>query len=220
MTMASWASFGTWFKKSSEINEQRWVVLDVESSGLNIQQDQLLSIGCIAIGFYANHAHIELGDSFEVVLRQKDGDEMPDKANILLHGIGVGAQRAGVAQYEALQAFAAYVGNSPLLAFHAAFDEAMIARSCRVTLGFRLRNPWLDIEHLACVVCPHIKARSLDEWLMQFGIHCGARHQAASDALATAELLQKLWPQVRLQMRKPGFRSAAKLAAHRKWLPP
>jgi DNA polymerase-3 subunit epsilon len=32
----------------------------------------------------------------------------PDKANILLHGIGVGAQRAGMPPAEALAAFARY----------------------------------------------------------------------------------------------------------------
>ena len=41
-------------------------------------------------------AHITLADSFEVVLRQPHDTHAPDKANILLHGIGVGAQRDGV----------------------------------------------------------------------------------------------------------------------------
>ena len=47
----------------------RWVVLDVESSGLNPTADRLLAIAAIAVRTDGGQPRIALGDSFEVVLR-------------------------------------------------------------------------------------------------------------------------------------------------------
>ena len=195
----------------------RWVVLDVESSGLDPATDRLLAIAAIAVRTDGARPRIALGDSFEVVLRHDA--PVADKGNILLHGIGVGAQRRGVDPARALHGFMHYVGASPLIAFHAAFDRALLLRTCDATAITRPSNPWLDLEPLAAVLHPQSRARSLDEWLAQMQIHCAVRHQAAADALATAELLLKLWPAVAAELGGgAGFAAAQKLAARRKWL--
>jgi DNA polymerase III subunit epsilon len=199
----------------------RWLVLDVESSGLDTRADRLLAIAAVAVHHADGSApRIVPGDSFEVVLRQAGDSPGPaDKANILLHHIGVGAQRQGVVSEDALLAFERFVGNSPLIAFHAAFDRAMIDRACDQYLGRRLPNAWLDLEPVAAVLHPAVRARALDDWLAHFGIGCAVRHQAAADTLATAELLLKLWPGVRRQVRTPGFAALVELAAQRRWVP-
>jgi len=78
------------------LDDFRWVVLDVESSGLNVTSDRLLAIAAIAVHVESKTLRIALGDSFEVLLR--NDVQVADKSNILLHGIGVGAQRQGVEQ--------------------------------------------------------------------------------------------------------------------------
>jgi DNA polymerase-3 subunit epsilon len=200
------------------IDDDRWVVLDVESSGLDPKRDRLLAIAAIALTMEGRIPRICLGDSFEVVLRQDT--TAVDKHNILLHGIGVGAQRQGVEPRLALEAFERWLGDSPLIAFHSAFDEALIQRASRVALGRRLRNPWLDLADVAQVARPEQRARSLDEWMDALGIQCAVRHQAAADTLATAELLLKLWPAVRAHGGGDGWASLRRLAAHRRWLTP
>ena len=196
----------------------RWVVLDVESSGLNPNADRLLAIAAIAVRTDGRQPRIALGDSFEVVLRHDVS--VADKHNILLHGIGVGAQRQGVAPAAALADFKRFIGHSPLLAFHAAFDAALILRACDAARVHRPRNPWLDIEPLAAAVYPKVKSRSLDEWMVTLQIECAVRHQAAADTLATAELLLKLWPgAVKEAEGALRFAAARRLAAQRKWLP-
>jgi DNA polymerase-3 subunit epsilon len=194
----------------------RWVVLDVETSGLDPKRDRLIAIAAIAVRLDRGQPRIGLGDSFEVVLRQPE--LAPDKPNILLHGIGVGAQREGVEPRMALEAFERWLGDAPLIAFHAAFDEAMIRRAMREVLGRRLANAWIDLQPVAAAVQPKVKARSLDEWLDHFGIECAVRHQAAADALATAELLQVLWPAVRAQVAAADFGALQRLAAQARWL--
>jgi DNA polymerase-3 subunit epsilon len=200
-----------------EVDEGRWVMLDVETSGLDPHRDRLLAIAAIALRVDWAHKRlsVDLGDSFEVVLRQQEVTAAKD--NILLHGIGVQRQREGMAPEVALQAFADYVGRSPLLAFHAAFDQAMITRHARQHLGQALANPWVDIEYLCAVTHENVRARSLDEWMRHFGIECAVRHQAAADTLAECELLLRVWPRVAAQC--GGWADVERMARQQRWIP-
>lgn len=208
-----------WWRRGAAAagDDARWVMLDVESSGLDPKHDRLLAIAAIALHRGGGAPQLALGDSFELVIRQQDA--AVDKANILVHGIGVGAQRAGTEPAQALAAFEHWVGDSPLLGFHVAFDEALIQRAMRAALGRVLANPWIDIADVARVVRPDVAGRSLDEWMDALGVRCALRHQAAADTLATAELLLKLWPQVLAQRQGDDWRALARLASQRRWLP-
>lgn len=205
-----------WFGRRGG-DASRWLVLDVESSGLDPTRDRLLAIAAVAVQADGARLVVRPGDSFEVVLRQPD--VAPDKANILVHGIGVAAQRAGVEPAAALQAFVDFAGDAPLVAFHAAFDRALIERALRAVLGRKLPNAWLDLADLAPVLRPDLKAKALDEWLAAYGLTVAVRHQAAADTLATAELFQKLWPLARAQGADARFASVSKIAAARRWMP-
>lgn len=209
-----------WFKRRAApaADDGRWVVLDVESSGLDPKRDRLLAIAAVAMRRDGEGApRVALADSFEVVLRQPE--VAVDKANILVHGIGVGAQRQGVEPAQALEAFERWAGAAPLFGFHVAFDEALIQRAMRAALGRSLPNAWIDLADVAQVVRPDVPGRSLDEWMEVLGIRCAVRHQAAADTLATAELLMRLWPQVVAQKQGDDWRALSRLAAQRRWLP-
>ncbi len=197
----------------------RWVVIDVETTGLDPSRDRLLAIAGIALQRDAQRLAIVLHDRFEVLVHHDAGP--PDKPNILVHGIGVGAQRTGAPAPQALRAFQAWAGDAPRLGFHVGFDRAVIERAER-DAGVALDRPgssvqWVDLEPLAALTQPQAKARTLDEWLRHFGIPCLQRHQAAADALATAELLLRLWPRLRAEGAGDGP-SLARLAAARRWL--
>lgn len=183
-------------------NPDRWVVVDVESSGLNPKRDRLISIAACAIVFdQQRRPRIDMGDTFEVVIRQPpEVIGMVDKSNILIHGIGLGAQQRGVQAAQALESFLAYVDDSPMIAFHSWFDEILINKAMRKVLGKSTHAHWLDLEHLAAVLHRENHQLPLDVWMQRYGIVCEERHQAAADVLATAQLLMKLWPL--LQKRK------------------
>jgi DNA polymerase-3 subunit epsilon len=207
-----------WFgaDKGPPVDTTRWVVLDVETTGLDMRHDQLLAIAAIAVRFdSAGAPRIMLADSFEAVLQHQSAST--DKDNILLHGIGVGAQRAGAPPAQVLGAFEQWAGASPLLAYHAAFDQTMIARAMQQACGRRLANPWLDLAPVASGLYPAVGGRALDDWLAHFGIECAVRHQAAADTLATAELLLRLWPAARTK-RCESFEGLDALARHQRWL--
>ena len=210
-----------WFGgvRTRPASARRWVVVDVETSGLDLRHDRLLAIAAIALRIDGDATpRIDLGDSFEAVLRQ-DRAPPADKPNILLHGIGTGAQRAGAPVAEVLVAFERWLGDAPLIAFHAVFDQTMIERAMRASLGHALPQPWLDLEPVADALHPGVGGRALDDWLRHFGIDCAVRHQAAADTLATAELLLRLWPAARSQACIT-FAALQQLAAQRRWLVP
>jgi DNA polymerase-3 subunit epsilon len=222
---AWWEGCSAWLRRATgargcAVDETRWVMLDVETSGLDPRRDRLLAVAAIAlrVDWSTRRITITLGDSFEVVLRQEQLTEAKD--NILLHGIGVQRQREGMAPEQALAALADFVGHSPLLAFHAAFDRALITRHMKLHLGQAyprgLPNPWVDIEPLCAVTHEQVRARSLDEWLAHFNISCAVRHQAAADTLAECELLLRIWPRVAAQCRC--WADVERLAAQQRWI--
>lgn len=174
------------------MEQSRLVVVDVETSGLNIKKDRLIAIGAVAVV----NGRVALADSLEIVLQQQ---KVSDKDNILIHGIGGEVQREGVPPAQALLSFLEYVGKSPLVAFHTAFDQAMIGRAVRTFLGFRLEHPWTDLAYVAPALYPRLcrSHRSLDHWMEYFQISNYARHSALADALSTAELLLALRPRLK-----------------------
>jgi len=169
------------------IEDSRYVVVDVETSGLNILKDRLIAIGAVAV----DGGSIPIQDSMEIILQQQ---RISDHDNILIHGIGGTAQAEGIPPVEAMLTFLEYVGKSPLIAFHVAFDKTMIDRALKTFLGLRFNHPWADLAYIAPALYPELARshRSLDHWMEHFELSNYARHSALADALSTAELMLAL----------------------------
>jgi DNA polymerase-3 subunit epsilon len=183
-------SLSTWkalprTKSGAPFNNSRCVVVDVETSGLNLQNDRLISIGAVAVV----NGKIVLGDSFYVVLQQTTAS---NKENILLHGISNTAQTEGVPAADALLGFLKFLGKDTLIAFHVTFDQTMIQRAIRHYLGFSFKHTWIDMAYVMPALNPGLATqyRSLDDWISHFEIRNDARHNALADALVTAQLYQ------------------------------
>lgn len=208
----------------------RWVVLDVEATGLDAHRDRLLAVAAVAVRVPGpgsggqGRAEIVLGDAFECVLREDPAAQPPlgdqARANILLHGIGLGERRHGVDPLQAMQALQGWLAGAPVLGFHVAFDETLLQRQRRVLGLPPLRQPFVDLEHVAQALTPQAGGRSLDDWMARLGVQCAERHRAAADALATAEVLLHLWPALRREQRgrAVGLADLQRLARARKWL--
>ncbi|MDH5752684.1 MAG: 3'-5' exonuclease, partial [Deltaproteobacteria bacterium] len=109
----------------------------------------------------------------------------------LVHGITHEQQAAGDPEPEVLLDFLEFAGKSPLVAFHAPFDQTFLKRYMKTHLGLGFNNPFLDLAWLMPALVPveNSKLVGLDEWLKKFGISVNVRHSAEEDAMVTAELL-------------------------------
>lgn len=179
---------------NADLRSQRWVVVDLETSGLNLNRDQVLSIGAVVI----EDSAVDFSQMFERTLQRAETKLSP---SVLIHGLGPSAIAAGSDPAEALLEFMAFVGDSPLLAFHAPFDQHMLSRALKDSLGYRLAHPFLDVADIAPMLCPeaNIREAGLDDWISHFKLQVGERHHASADALATAELMLILFNRARQQ---------------------
>ena len=176
------------------LREQRWVVLDLETTGLNMSKDRVLSIGAVVI----EDGAIDFRQQFERTLQCR---ELKLSPSVLIHGLGPNAIAAGSDPAEALLQLLEFIGDSPVLAFHAPFDQHMLGRAVKEHLGHKLQHVFLDVADIAPFLCPQAQIREagLDEWIEWFRLEVFERHNASADALATAELALILFSRARAQ---------------------
>lgn len=207
-------------KTSARINprlplgELRWVVVDVETGGLNPHVDSLLSIGAVEI----RNGRIRLDGSFEASLQQATATS---HENILVHGLTHSQQLSGMAARDVLLDFAEFAADSPCVAFHAGFDRTALQVAMRKELGWDFSGHWLDAAVIAPLLFPKLAntCRSLDDWLGALSIQNYARHSAVADAAATAQLWLILLDAATRQNIFT-LKSLEDLAHARKWLGP
>ena len=169
------------------LSAQRWLVVDVETTGLDMQRDRLLAIGAVLV----EGATIRVDQSFEVVI----GQATPSVTdNILIHRISGSEQLGGVDAAIALVEFLDFSKKLPCVAFHAAFDETILKRAIEEHLGIDYSPPFIDLALLAPALVSEAtqSLRGLDDWVEHFSIAISARHRAIADAVGTAQLLQVL----------------------------
>ncbi|MDP2805725.1 MAG: 3'-5' exonuclease [Gallionellaceae bacterium] len=197
---------------AAPLSQTRCVVVDVETSGLNLMEDRLISIGAVAMV----NGRIALGDSFSIVLQQST---VSSKENILLHGIGGSNQTEGVPAADALLAFLEFLQKDPLIAFHVTFDQTMIQRAMRQYLGFKFKHAWLDLAYLMPGLNPPLASRyrSLDDWINHFNIRNDARHNALADALVTAQLFQVASDQAK-NKKANNYKALCDLESAQRWV--
>jgi len=173
---------------STSLKSTRFIVLDLETTGLNIHKDQVIAIGAVAI----ENNEIQLSQSFECTLLRplKKLDD-----TVLIHGISPEEVALGEAPEQALFDFMHYAGESVFLAYHAPFDQAMLSRALKQDLSIPLKHSFFDIADIApalfpiCELSRSKKHAGLDDWVNYFGLNVSNRHNASADALATAEIM-------------------------------
>lgn len=165
------------------LDDLRFIVLDLETTGLNPAKDKVIAIGAVAIDGMA----IPLSDQFDLVLRRP---ELDISETVLIHGIGPEALTRGHETRDALLRLLEWMNGDPILAFHSAFDRKFLEKALRQQLNYTQTHTWLDVAELMPAFFSESMEsnKRLDHWAEHFGLDIAARHHAAADALATAEL--------------------------------
>ncbi len=173
----------------------RYVVLDLETTGLNPTHDQVVSIAAYRIV----EGRILLGDNFNSLIN-------PDRAippsAIKIHGIVPAMVARAPLLEEILNAFLRYLGTDILVGYHVKFDLNFLNICMQQRYGFPLQNLVVDAmcmcrkilvpRHLRSYVIKFKGHQDLDAVAAQLGIQIHERHTAQGDALATAMIFQRI----------------------------
>lgn len=182
-----WQEYSKKFKtkQPNSFENTRFVIFDTETTGLDISNDSILSIGAIAI--YKNK--IDVADSFEIYLKQAQFKA----ETVAFHGILKEGKLTKISEAEALENFVAYIGNAVLVAHHAAFDIEMINTALKRLDLPKLKNKTIDTGILYKKLEGKKDAHfNLDVLSDEFNIPQHDRHTAAGDAFITALLFLKI----------------------------
>ena len=182
-----WKQYSKKFKQKQpkSIENTRFVVLDTETTGLDIINDRILSIGAICI--FSNN--IDVADSFEIYLKQ----EAFKAETVEIHGILKEGKLTKLSEAEAIEKFIDFIGNAVLVAHHTAFDIEMINAALKRMELPKLKNKTIDTG----ILYKKLEGKkdshfNLDVLCEEFNIPKHDRHTAAGDAFITALLFLKI----------------------------
>lgn len=167
--------------------ERDYLVLDIETSGLDAKQAQIVSVGWVCI----HHGVIELDSARHIVLENADigdtvGIHMITDADVLEHG---------KKQQSVLRYLRHLLRNRILVIHHAPLELSFLKQAWQTE-----KLPSFTIRWLDTLGIERAKANRSQQPIQEGGFRLGAcreryglpeyqGHDALTDALATAELL-------------------------------
>ena len=182
-------------KGSSKALACRYVVVDLETTGLSLARDQVLSLGAVRLD------QGEAGDEdffYELV---NPGCRISSESQ-QIHGISPEMVSDARCFDEVFSDFLTYLGGDIIVAHHARFDLHFLNVAMRRAHGFNLQNLVLDTE----LMCRHHKVRppimpfapmtnpggmNLGKLARTMGVRVGDRHTSIGDAVMTAGIFLK-----------------------------
>lgn len=164
---------------------KRYVVFDMETSGLDWKEDVILSIGCIGITDNA----IEVNDFLEVHIQQ----DRFSPQSVAMRGV-IQDSNEKVVEAEGLIRFLNFAKDATLVGHNVNLDIEMLNQALkRLDLG-RLKNPVMDtnVLFLKWKDLPEEEHATLDELCDALKIKKTDRHTASGNAFTTALVFLKL----------------------------
>jgi len=172
--------------KNNSLKTTRFVVFDTETTGLNLKEDYILSIGTVTVQNFS----INVADSLECYLLQNHFNTK----TVEIHGILKTGNITKIEEKKAIKLFLKHIEGAILVAHHVAFDVAMINQALKRMHLPKLKNKLIDTGQLYQKT-KYVKDHnhySLDQLCELFNITKHDRHTASGDAYLTAVLFLKL----------------------------
>lgn len=167
--------------------ELAYTVFDTETTGLNPSGgDEIIQFGAIRIV----NGRLLRSERFEQLV---DPGREIDTASEAIHGISRERLRGEPDISSVLPRFYAFAQGTVLVGHNAAFDMRFLQMKEAAT-GLRFDQPVLDTLLLSAVLHPNQDTHKLDAIAERFGVPLLDRHDAAGDALVTAQLFLRMIP--------------------------
>jgi DNA polymerase-3 subunit epsilon len=163
------------------LESARFVVVDLETTGLRPGQSRICEIGAVRVDGLVS------AGTFETLV--DPGEPLP-RLVASLTGIADADLAEAPGPAEAVRRFLAFAGDSVLVAHNARFDLAFLDREVERLTGRRVAAPVVDTVGLARrLLAGRVSRASLASLSHFFGTSVRPCHRALPDAQATAEVL-------------------------------
>lgn len=183
--------FKTSFGRRTPLNEVRFVVLDLETTGLDVKKDRMLSLGAMVV----QAQEIRVAERLEYFIHQP---QYQPNQSVNIHGIMPQQNANGITEEMAIKHLLSFLQQSVIVGHHIGFDIAILNQATKRIYGKALLNKVIDTRVLAERVQglrlgenPR-EVFTLDQVCQTFNIRLHERHTAAGDTLLTALLFLKL----------------------------
>ncbi len=169
---------------SNKFAQEKYVVVDVETTGLSAEEHEIIEIGAIIV----NNQQIEA--KFHSLVRAKESISQVIAA---LTGLTDDIlQREGRELAEITKEFLVFAGDLPVVSHNADFDYGFLraaCESCRLPL---FSNQRIDTLALAKRLVDDVQNYKLKTLLTHFGIEASGAHRSLDDCFSTKQLYEKL----------------------------
>lgn len=162
------------------LDELEFVAIDLETTGLNNDRDEIIEIAAIRF------KGMEVVAEFDTFVKPKG--KLPKFIEYLTHISPQDLQTAPTVK-EALMEFIDFIGDSVLVGHNVAFDVGFLDSNLIRTGQFQLKNKTWDTAEISRIYLPTTSDHKLRTMVEHFGIELNNAHRADADATATGKLL-------------------------------
>lgn len=166
------------------LSDKKFVVLDIETSGLNEADDKIIEVGAVKIcdKQITSYQRLIKQDSLELspAITHLTGLTDRDLAN------------RGVSPSAALNGLKQFIGDLPILGYNIAFDTRFINNELRSMNEELLDNREIDVMRFIKKEKMFLENYTLDNVLKVYGIATPVPHRALGDAKLIAKLALKV----------------------------
>ena len=114
--------------------ENEWVALDCETTGLNVNTDEIISIAAVRIA----GKRVMTSERLELLVRP---ERRVSAESVRIHQLREQDVARGMAPEEAMTRLMHFIGSRPLVGYYLEFDIAMIDRALAPILGIEMGLP-------------------------------------------------------------------------------
>lgn len=171
-------------KASGKPLPERYIVVDVETTGLSAAEHEIIEIGA----FLVNDRQIEA--KFHSLIKAKI---IVPQSIATLTGLSEGIlQREGRELAEVMPEFLVFAGDLPVVSHNADFDYGFLRAACESCSLPLFSNQQIDTLALARRLVDGVKNYKLSTLLTHLGIEASGEHRSTDDCFSTKHLYEKL----------------------------
>lgn len=175
--------------------DQEWVCLDTETTGLNVETEEIISVGAVRI--VGNR--ILTSERLDLLIRP---DKKVSEGAVKVHRIREQDLSAGLKPEDAMDRLLHFIGSRPLVGYFLEFDEAMVNKTVRRMIGIGLPQPKIEVssmyyEYKAKQLPDHLRELTRIDlrfatMMKDLGLPLREAHDAINDAVMTSMAFIKL----------------------------